>query len=76
MIDSAVEAVPDEFLAPLLPGAASPAPMEALPRRRAAYAAFLWKRVASPRAFALDPPNVIPVGSRGVVPSWVTDFRG
>jgi len=47
-IRSAVEAVPDEFLAPLLPAAAT---AFALARRREAYSAFLWKRLKPPRPF-------------------------
>jgi HipA-like kinase len=41
--------VPDSFLAPLLAPDASPA---RLARRRAAYVAFLWKRLRGERAFA------------------------
>jgi hypothetical protein len=44
---AAVRAVPDEFLAPLVPGAAP----SAIARRREAYVAFLWKRLAPPRPF-------------------------
>lgn len=44
---AAVAAVPDDFLAPLLPAAATAA---TLARRREAYAAFLWKRLKPPRA--------------------------
>jgi HipA-like protein len=40
VLDSTVAAVPDDFLAPLA---------KDLPRRRAAYAAFLWKRLKAPR---------------------------
>jgi hypothetical protein len=43
-ITGAVSAVPDEFLRPLV---LSGAP-DACDRRRAAYAAFLWKRLTSP----------------------------
>ena len=45
---SAVAAVPDEFLRPLV---AAPT-AAALRRRREAYAAFLWKRLKPPRTFA------------------------
>jgi hypothetical protein len=48
VLEAAVAAVPSSFLAPLLPcgTAASPAAQaEALRRRRAAYVAFLWKRL-------------------------------
>jgi hypothetical protein len=56
VLESAVATVPDEFLLPLLSplsdGAGSPAIVEALRRRRAAYVAFLWKRLQMPRRFA------------------------
>ena len=45
VIDAAIAAVPDSFLAPMVS-----APAE-IPRRRAAYAAFLWKRLKAPRPF-------------------------
>jgi hypothetical protein len=48
-IRAAVDAVPDEFLAPLLPPAA---PSTAFTRRREAYGAFLWKRLKAPRPSA------------------------
>jgi hypothetical protein len=50
VLESAVAAVPASFLVPLLPDAAPQA--DALRRRRAAYTAFLWKRLQPPRAFA------------------------
>ena len=40
VVESTVAAVPDDFLAPLATD---------IPRRRAAYAAFLWKRLKAPR---------------------------
>ncbi len=43
-----MDAVPDAFLRPLLP---ADAPPDALAQRRAAYAAFLWKRLRAPRTF-------------------------
>ena len=42
-LESAVEEVPDDFL--------SERDRDALRRRRAAYVAFLWKRLKSPRPF-------------------------
>jgi len=45
---AAVSEVPDDFLSPLLPPSAGVA---ALPRRRDAYVAFLWKRLRPPRPF-------------------------
>lgn len=45
---SAVAEVPDSFLEPLLPPGSTAA---VLPRRRAAYEAFLWKRLQGPRDF-------------------------
>jgi hypothetical protein len=48
-----VEEVPDSFLEPLVAGGA-----DALRRRRAAYAAFLWKRVKAPRDWLFAEPLV------------------
>ena len=50
VLQSAIAKIPDCFLAPLL---ASPHPVSAdqIERRRQAYAAFLWKRLKSPRPF-------------------------
>jgi HipA-like kinase len=50
VIEDAVAQVPDDFLAPLLP-AAEPVTIDALRRRRAAYVAFLWKRLKAPRGW-------------------------
>jgi hypothetical protein len=59
-LEAAVADVPASFLAPLLPAAArtapAPAQSEAARRRRAAYVAFLWKRLQPPRAFAGSSP--------------------
>ena len=61
---AAVQAVPDDFLVTMRPADASVA---ALSRRRAAYVAFLWKRLQSarPEAFfrrstALDARSLKP----------------
>lgn len=50
-----VAQVPDSFLRPLLPGGASAEPLD---RRRAAYAAVLWKRLRGPRSFTAIPQAV------------------
>jgi hypothetical protein len=63
-LEDAVAAVPDAFLAPMLASTSTERPVESpsadgLRRRRAAYVAFLWKRLQPPRAFAgskLPPP--------------------
>ena len=47
-LEAILEAVPDSFLLPLLPPGAA---REALIRRRAAYVAFLWKRLQGPHSF-------------------------
>lgn len=47
-LTDAVAEVPASFLEPLLAGEA---PADALTRRRAAYVAFLWKRLRGPRQF-------------------------
>jgi len=49
VLETAVAEVPDAFLAPLVEAPASP---ERLTRRRAAYVAFLWKRLQAPHRFA------------------------
>ena len=55
-LHKAVASVPASFLVPLLPNALQSAPPtlrdDALARRRAAYVAFLWKRLTPPRDFA------------------------
>jgi hypothetical protein len=55
VLESALADVPATFLLPLLSGRASgnaAADEQALRRRRAAYVAFLWKRLQPPRTFA------------------------
>ena len=49
-LESAVEEVPDDFL--------SERDRETLRRRRAAYVAFLWKRLKSPRPFVQKPESL------------------
>ena len=51
-IIAAVEDVPASFLVPLLPAGAGAEPLR---RRRAAYVAFLWKRLRGPRPFGVAP---------------------
>jgi hypothetical protein len=48
-LERAVATVPESFLIPLLPPPVTP---EHLARRRAAYVAFLWKRLKGPHSFA------------------------
>ena len=55
VIERAVAEVPDSFLEPLSSEGA-----EALPRRRAAYSAFLWKRLKAPRDWLFAEPLVRP----------------
>lgn len=56
VLQRAVASVPTTFLASLLPITLQSAPTklrnDAIARRRAAYVAFLWKRLAAPRQFA------------------------
>ena len=47
VLEAIVAAVPESFLTPLLDPAS--AHSDALARRRAAYVAFLWKRLQGPR---------------------------
>jgi hypothetical protein len=73
-LEAALALVPDSFLSPLLPAdlRAAPTPLllESLHRRRAAYVAFLWKRLKPPRPFAHEPPRVLHIPSSR--PSWIT----
>jgi hypothetical protein len=64
VLEAAVEEVPDTFLEPGEP--------EALRRRRAAYSAFLWKRLKPPRAFADLSVAPVPRALRVGPPSWLT----
>jgi hypothetical protein len=69
-IEEAVAGVPDSFLEPLLP-AAGVDMSDALARRRAAYVAFLWKRIKTPRDFRI---TVAPGAEsrRRKPPAWLT----
>jgi hypothetical protein len=51
VVERAAAVVPDELLQPLLGDIAERSLHEALRRRRAAYAAFLWERLRAPRPF-------------------------
>ena len=67
-IENAVADVPDEFL--IAAGAAGAGEPDALARRRAAYVAYLWKRLKGPRDFfvPLATTSTPRVRSR---PGWV-----
>lgn len=68
VIEGAVAQVPDDFLAQLLPSGVS-ITGDALLRRRAAYVAFLWKRLKAPRAWVgVEQP--MPERRRGR-PDWL-----
>ncbi|MEO6878326.1 MAG: HipA family kinase, partial [Gemmatimonadaceae bacterium] len=64
VLEAAVAQVPDEFLLPLL---ADDRTGGALLRRRAAYAAFLWKRLKTPRGFLAAVTPVRTLGRRGAL---------
>jgi HipA-like protein len=73
VIDAAVAAVPESFLMPLV-DAGSAEPRETtsrIARRRAAYGAFLWKRVQQPRPF-LDARPLPAERSHPPRPPWLT----
>jgi hypothetical protein len=73
LLEAAVAAVPDSFVAPLLdPSARLANEDEALRRRRAAYTAFLWKRLKAPRAFSDLTIARAPRPQRSGPPSWLT----
>ena len=63
VVDAAVAQVPDSFLTPLV----GQTPTD---RRRAAYAAFLWKRLREPRPF-LEARPLPPDRPRGIRPAWL-----
>ena len=70
VIQAAVDDVPDSFLLPLV-GAMRD--LETLRRRRAAYVAFLWKRLAAPRGFFRGLSNAAQPAPRDRrVPDWLT----
>jgi hypothetical protein len=65
------KAVPESFLLPLV-DASSAEPTEVasrIARRRAAYGAFLWKRLQPPRQFLVA--RALPVESRPQRPPWL-----
>lgn len=72
-IDAAVEAVPDTFLQPLpLLPAIDGGTIDPIARRRAAYGAFLWKRLKTPRDLRI----VVASGAdirRRTPPPWLTN---
>ena len=71
VLDRAMNEVPDSFLMPLLGKDADLVSVsEALRRRRAAYSAFLWKRLSGPRTFA-DPRAVPERRVKTGPPDWV-----
>ncbi|MEI9952543.1 MAG: HipA family kinase [Pseudomonadota bacterium] len=53
VLERALAAVPDEFIRPLVPRGGDPA------RHRAAYVAYLWKRLRAPRPF-VNPGKKVP----------------
>jgi len=53
VLERALAAVPDEFMTPLVPRGSDPA------RHRAAYVAYLWKRLRTPRPF-VNPGKKVP----------------
>jgi hypothetical protein len=66
VLHGAVAAVPDTFLQPLVPDAP-----RARERRRAAYIAFLWKRLRPPRPFLEVRPLPPQRPARGRRPPWL-----
>jgi len=73
VVQAAVDEVPDEFLRPLLRDADRESD-EPLRRRRAAYVAFVWKRLKAPRSWVGAPPPQLGRKRTGP-PSWVRDRR-
>jgi hypothetical protein len=73
IVEAAVDEVPDEFLRPLL-READHGSDEALRRRRAAYVAFVWKRLKAPRSWVGAAPPQRGHARTGR-PDWVRDRR-
>lgn len=72
VLEDAVASVPAPFLAQALGERA--VNDDAMRRRRAAYGAFLWKRLKPPRAFALAAPVFVERAS-GSPPRWLSHAR-
>lgn len=66
VLEEVSRSIPSTFLRPLLPPDASD---DTLERRRAAYGAFLWKRLKGPRKFrerrVVEPKREVPAWVRG-----------
>lgn len=74
VVDAAASQVPASFIEPLVAG--GPEERETrVRRRRAAYAAFLWKRLRAPRAFASAGPGVGEPSPYGGRPAWLDPKR-
>jgi hypothetical protein len=73
VVDAAVAVVPETFLLPLVDArSAEPAEIASrIARRRAAYGAFLWKRLQPPRPF-LDVRPLPAERPRPRRPPWLT----
>jgi HipA-like kinase len=72
-LEAAVADVPDTFLLPLLTTGGDSGNVEtALIRRRAAYVAFLWKRLKAPRSFADLDVALVKRTVRVGPPEWLT----
>jgi hypothetical protein len=70
VVEKAVEQVPDDFLEQLQTPRVAQDDEAWVPRRRAAYVAFLWKRLKAPRAWVGAAPAGQPRGRRGP-PGWL-----
>jgi hypothetical protein len=71
-VQAAVDQVPDDFLRDLQIPRFVGIDGEALHRQRAAYVAFLWKRLKAPRSWVGAAPAGQPQPRRGP-PSWLKD---
>jgi hypothetical protein len=69
-IEAIVESVPDTFLEPLLTNPDRDM-VDALSRRRAAYVAFLWKRLKAPRSFTVGDAPGAEERRRQQAPDWL-----
>ena len=69
-IEAIVATVPDSFLEPLVT-ASDRGVSDALSRRRAAYVAFLWKRLKAPRSFTVTDAPGADERRRQQPPAWL-----
>jgi hypothetical protein len=71
-LEDAVADVPESFLVPLV--ADGIRDLELIRRRRAAYVAFLWKRLAAPRTFFQVAAHAEAPTAKRSAPEWLKEY--